>query len=32
MIYTSHEFTVTFVGDEITRLAKETIDPKYTIA
>lgn len=31
MIYTSHEFTITFAGEEIVRLAKDVIDTKYLI-
>ena len=31
MIYTSHEFTITFAGEEIVRVANEIIDPKYLI-
>ena len=29
MIYTSHEFTITFAGEEIVRVANDIIDPKY---
>lgn len=29
MIYTSHELTITFAGDELARIAKQTIDSKY---
>ena len=31
MIYTSHEFTITFAGEEIVRVAKDMIDSKYLI-
>ena len=31
MIYTSHEFTITFAGEEIVRVANDIIDPKYLL-
>ncbi|MBQ8495865.1 MAG: hypothetical protein IJ489_00210 [Clostridia bacterium] len=31
MIYTSHEFTITFAGEKMVRVANEIIDPKYLI-
>ncbi len=31
MIYVSHEFTITFAGEDIVRVAKEMIDPMYAI-
>ena len=31
MIYTSHEFTITFTGEKIVRVANEMINPKYLI-
>ena len=31
MIYTSHEFTITFAGEKIVRVANDIIDPKYLI-
>lgn len=31
MIYTSHDFTITFAGEEIVSGAKKIIDPKYLI-
>ena len=31
MIYTSHEFTITFAGEEIVRAARKIIDPEYFI-
>lgn len=31
MIYTSHEFTITFAGEKMVRMANEIIDQKYLI-
>ena len=31
MIYTSHDFTITFAGEKLVRTAKEIIDHKYLI-
>ena len=31
MIYTSHEFTITFAGEEIVRVANDIIDSKYLL-
>ena len=31
MIYTSHEFTITFAGETLARTAKQTIDSKYMV-
>jgi len=31
MIYTSHDFTITFAGEKIIRVANNVIDPKFLI-